>query len=216
MLWICALAACSWLLLSSLSWAGVNVSWVEAGAIIEVPRLRLQPDACPCEFALLLLWCKPGYIHEHTLRYKRNQRMFAHKLTVFEQGVGGNWPYDPTFLLSMNHKMLKTRWVSLLKLTLWNANYYNRYPWFSESWIHIYWGLMFLPFFSGSKGEREFERQVQHISCKGIKLKIRLTKYNPTILISHSLKQCSVANKAKSCGFFSFLFSHLTIHNCRP
>ena len=50
--------------------------------------------------------------------------MFAHKLTVFEQGVGGNWPYDPTFLLSMNHKMLKTRWVSLLKLTLWNTNGY--------------------------------------------------------------------------------------------
>ena len=55
-----AFAACSWLLLSSFSLAGVNVSWAEAGGIIEVPRLRLQPDACPCEFSLLLLRCKPG------------------------------------------------------------------------------------------------------------------------------------------------------------
>ena len=55
---ISALAACSWLELSSFS--SVNVSWAEAGAIIELPLLKLLPDACPCEFTLLLFWCKPG------------------------------------------------------------------------------------------------------------------------------------------------------------
>ena len=45
--------------------------------------------------------------------------------------------------------------------------------------------FFFLLFFSPSKGKREVERQVQHLFCKGIKLKIRLK--NITVLFNMNI-----------------------------
>jgi len=86
MLLILAFAARSWLVLSSFSWAAVNFSWAEAGAIIEFPLLKLLPDACPCEFALLLLWCKPGYRYTTIQIQEKSINIFAH--TMYLNGGG--------------------------------------------------------------------------------------------------------------------------------
>ena len=115
------------------------------------------------------------------------------------EGLGGSFFCDPLiqqFLVSINRFVLINRCVLLwLKCTSRNANCYKslivsrEYTYIEQINSLLVNSVFCFAFsFSASKGKRKVERHLQHIFCKGTKLKIRLKKHNPLIRISHSLK----------------------------